>query len=258
MQHYKLWLLSYFEIFWSFTHAKCYFPNGKEMQMPRVEFVECDSSQKHTMCCGKDDRCRPDGLCDSIWYGKVFRNGCTDPTWKSPSCVKLCDKGFLDVSVWNGEVKDLSNSGVPVTLCDDGSYCCGDGTMAKTCCESRQGVFLRNGSSIPHQAVPSSAISVAIPISTVTVSYVETFSDVVTTTVFSSESSSTASIGSSGSTPSSAASNNGVSTPPDAPSLANKAFDGTGARMMMRKTMGGVVVVLGFLFFGKLEVSLIW
>ena len=255
MQHYKLWLLSYFSIFfWSLAHAKCYFPNGKEMSMPGVIFFECDSSsQEHTMCCGKGDECRPDGLCDSNWYGQVFRNGCSDPTWKSPSCVKLCDSGFLDVSVWNGEVKDLSNSGVPVTLCDDGSYCCGDGAMAETCCTSRQGVFLRNGSSIPHYAVPSSAISAApIPLSTVSVSYVESFSDVVTTTLISSEIPSSLTVSSSSSTPPSAASDNILSTS-SAPSSssANKSFgDGTGAMTIFKRTIGSVMAVLVFWGFG--------
>lgn len=229
--HHELWLVLFFQIFCSSVHATCYLPNGNEHTMPNVKFFECDSSQKYTMCCGTGDRCRSDGLCDSLFYERVFRNGCSDPTWQSPNCVKLCDSGFLDISIWNGLVKDLSNSGVPVTVCKDGSYCCGDGTMAETCCAFKEGVFIVNGSVIPHDAVPSSAISWPIP--SISATLVESYTVSVTTTLSPEiSSSSTTSL-----KPST------MSVSPGS-SLAIKSFGKTGA------TIGGGVVVL-ILIFGK-------
>lgn len=239
--HHGLWLVFFFEIFWSFVHATCYFPNGLEMTRPKVEFFECDSSQEHTMCCGTGDHCRSDGLCDSIFYGLVFRNGCSDSTWQSSSCVSLCDSGFLDISIWNDQVKDLSNSGVPVLICKDGSYCCGDGKIAENCCASREGFFIRNGSAIPHYAVPFSAKPVLI--STVSTTVVESYTVSVTPTL-----SSKASIRSTTSLNSSI-----VSTSPGS-SSANKSL----VNATMGGTIGGGVVVLVLVFGSWVRLHLWW
>lgn len=39
---------------------------------------------------------------------------------------------------------------VTVTSCNDGSYCCGNGTIAQLCCEMKEGVFMLNGDAIPY------------------------------------------------------------------------------------------------------------
>ncbi|KAL9601998.1 MAG: hypothetical protein Q9219_002106 [cf. Caloplaca sp. 3 TL-2023] len=94
------------------------------------------------MCCRttSTDVCRDDGLCDSGWDGNVWRDFCTDPTWQAPNCVKLC---------MNSQGKDGDgNTGgsVKVTPCQDGSYCCGVGSFADTCCSKGAGVFIaKNG-----------------------------------------------------------------------------------------------------------------
>ena len=63
--------------------------------LERVEkYRPCDSGSEFSMCCATFDQCRPDGLCFSGWDGNIWRDGCTDPTWKSPNCVKLCDTGL--------------------------------------------------------------------------------------------------------------------------------------------------------------------
>lgn len=207
-----------------------------------VEFFECDSSQEHTMCCGKGDECRSDGLCNSVFYGLVFRNGCSDPTWQSPHCAKLCDSGSLSISVWNGEVKDLTNTGVPVKLCGDGSYCCGDGATADNCCASKQGVFVRNGSAIPHYQVPSSAITV--PISTIVSTLAESYSVTTTvTTTLSSESPSGSII------PESETASANPSSPTS--SSANKSLDMRYGAIMGGTTIGGGVLVVLVLLFGN-------
>jgi hypothetical protein len=50
----------------------------------------------HSMCCRTNDttpdNCRPDGLCqDTIETQRlVWRESCTDPTWRAAECLKLC------------------------------------------------------------------------------------------------------------------------------------------------------------------------
>lgn len=39
---------------------------------------------------------------------------------------------------------------VTITSCNDGSYCCGNGTIAKQCCNQKKGVFMLNGDAIPY------------------------------------------------------------------------------------------------------------
>lgn len=61
---------------------------------PVVKYLPCVSGDEFSMCCATFDKCRPDGLCLSGYDGNIWRDGCTDPTWKSPSCIKLCDTGL--------------------------------------------------------------------------------------------------------------------------------------------------------------------
>lgn len=39
---------------------------------------------------------------------------------------------------------------VAITPCQDGSYCCGNGTFAQPCCDQKEGVFMVNGDAIPY------------------------------------------------------------------------------------------------------------
>lgn len=40
-----------------------------------------------------------------------------------------------------------------ITICDNGSYCCGIGTYADDCCKLKQGFFLINGSATQHSSI---------------------------------------------------------------------------------------------------------
>lgn len=52
-------------------------------------------SEGHSMCCNTQpgDQCRDDGLCLNPRLGFLWRESCTDPTWQSPRCLKLCING---------------------------------------------------------------------------------------------------------------------------------------------------------------------
>ena len=45
---------------------------------------------------------------------------------------------------------DMYDMDVTVTSCQDGSYCCGNGTSAQLCCDMNEGVFMLNGDAIPY------------------------------------------------------------------------------------------------------------
>lgn len=60
----------------------------------RADYRPCDSGKEYNMCCANWDECRSDGLCFSNQSNLIYRDGCTDPSWESPSCVKLCNTGL--------------------------------------------------------------------------------------------------------------------------------------------------------------------
>lgn len=75
-------------------------------------------------------------------------------------------------------MKDLARNTYAVTICENGSYCCGNGTFADTCCSLKQGVFLVNGSTTPENPIsfqspltPSifSSVTVLTPSTSITV-----------------------------------------------------------------------------------------
>ncbi|KAM3087765.1 hypothetical protein ACMFMG_001838 [Clarireedia jacksonii] len=65
------------------------------------------------------------GLC-GVTGTQLWRESCTDQTWQSPVCLKLC----------------LGVNDTAITACPDGSYCCGKN--AKDCCDAGQGKFIVN------------------------------------------------------------------------------------------------------------------
>ena len=84
------------------------------------------------------NRCLSDGLCSG--GGHVFRDSCTDPTWKSPFCLQLCTvgNGYAAMATGaGGEFIDYAQTDVQVSDCNDGSYCCGSGNT--TWCDAGQG-----------------------------------------------------------------------------------------------------------------------
>lgn len=56
--------------------------------------------------------------------------------------------GYLIVYLGHYRTQDVINmadADVTVTPCDDGSYCCGNGTLAENCCNDKKGVFVIDG-----------------------------------------------------------------------------------------------------------------
>lgn len=80
---------------------KCYFPNGTAARTGSQ--TPCNKTTgAESMCCHSEnidlpDRCRADGLCIPSDNEFLWRNGCTDPTWKDPACLNICVDGLGEV-----------------------------------------------------------------------------------------------------------------------------------------------------------------
>jgi len=107
----------------------CYSPNGTVIT--ELDIQPCiQISGVASMCCatkraGTPDDCLPNGLCqngDTFW-----RDYCTDPTWSSPHCLPRTICG-------NDEYTQM-------TLCLNGSWCCGEGNFT-SCCDKDLGFNL--------------------------------------------------------------------------------------------------------------------
>lgn len=87
--------------------AQCYLPNGTDRHAAanagNGKWTPCPggSTNGHTMCCNTNtgDQCR-DGLCWNEGSKLLWRESCTDPTWQSIGCLKLC--------ISNNQSKDQS------------------------------------------------------------------------------------------------------------------------------------------------------
>ena len=120
------------------------------------------------MCCAQDltspylniksgVTCRSDGLCADAGNDALWRTACTDQTWESPECIKLCVNGTSEI-----------NNDVQVTQCSDGSYCCGSNAngIASACCNGGQGVWIVNGEETsvnPNASAASSSTTTSSP-----------------------------------------------------------------------------------------------
>jgi hypothetical protein len=77
--------------------AQCYRPDGSTTD---TDYQPCYQSAGHSMCCATNrtnayvNKCRPDNLCWQVDGGVIWRESCTDPTWKDPACLQLCTEGF--------------------------------------------------------------------------------------------------------------------------------------------------------------------
>ncbi|KUJ11909.1 uncharacterized protein LY89DRAFT_786076 [Mollisia scopiformis] len=119
------------------VEGTCYNPDGSAITDPAYQ--PCNQfSGVFSMCCGTNhtgavavDVCQGDGLCQNSGDSVYWRQGCTDKTWKSPYCLKLCT-----TSAEGGDASD----NVPVGQCSDGSWCCGG--VNATCCQDKLGVVI--------------------------------------------------------------------------------------------------------------------
>ena len=70
----------------------CYRPGGSSVG---TDYQPCNSGGA-SMCCATNrvgvdkNTCRPDNLCYDLTTQLIWRESCTDVTWKDPACLELC------------------------------------------------------------------------------------------------------------------------------------------------------------------------
>lgn len=72
--------------------ATCYYPNGTDRNagFPTIRYAPINTGDNFSMCCTLTDKPRSDGLCENEPGTLIYRESCTDQTWQSPKCIKLC------------------------------------------------------------------------------------------------------------------------------------------------------------------------
>jgi hypothetical protein len=162
--------------------AQCYHPDGSTATS---DYQPCNPSGRG-MCCATNrnnafiNKCRPDSLCLEEATGNIWRLSCTDPTWKDAACLQLCTQGYgpslaspcLPLAFFKLTsvtfTVDGSNGGPPInmtqtdiiiTLCGDGSYCCGQANS--TCCAIDQGFWIDQGKVFGYTSSPFTSASAA-------------------------------------------------------------------------------------------------
>ncbi|KAF7942322.1 hypothetical protein BELL_0021g00220 [Botrytis elliptica] len=113
------------------VEGQCYSYEGVEMD---PTYKPCNGSAPVSMCChlgvinNGGDECGSGstyGLC-GISGTQLWRESCTDKTWQSPLCLRLC----------------VGANDTEITACPNGSYCCGKN--AADCCNANAGKFIVN------------------------------------------------------------------------------------------------------------------
>ncbi|KAF2788923.1 hypothetical protein K505DRAFT_378563 [Melanomma pulvis-pyrius CBS 109.77] len=155
-----------FLLFFSLAHANCFLPNGTDRNVlypgKGQNYLPCDTSSEFSMCCRTYE---PGGFPVDVCEGSFCRNSktkelwresCSDATWKSEGCVKLCVEGE------DGDVD------VMLTECPDGSLCCGNSN--NLCCDRGGGKWVVDGKILSTNPNPSASSSASSTTSSTAVS----------------------------------------------------------------------------------------
>jgi len=138
----------------------CYFPDGRQNNV--TDYQPCTNiAGQFTMCCATANRgddidiCSSGGLCQGkpelSGARSLWRESCTDPTWQSPACLKICMLG------------ETLHVDAILTTCPDGSICCG--LKNSTCCDKREGIILDALLPASSAASSSSVVNSSLPAS---------------------------------------------------------------------------------------------
>jgi hypothetical protein len=146
----------------------CYYPDGTAHV---ADYQPCHTGRVSMCCatnrtgpganiCRSDDLCIETGTTTNPGTNHVWREGCTDPSWTDPACLKLCVSGLgkllLMISCQlNSKTSTIvqnapsdtfqlnaTSNDIAITTCSDGSLCCGLNNTA--CCNSKSGLFILN------------------------------------------------------------------------------------------------------------------
>ncbi|KAH6664824.1 hypothetical protein B0J14DRAFT_237526 [Halenospora varia] len=97
------------------AYLQCFYPDGSEAS--DSIYVPC-TAETYSSCCipSEGDVCQPSGLCYWPSGSYLFRGACTDQTWTSSNCPKVC-------------MEEIKNKRIRATPCDgNGNFACADST----------------------------------------------------------------------------------------------------------------------------------
>ncbi|KAK6341166.1 hypothetical protein TWF696_008252 [Orbilia brochopaga] len=128
---------------------QCYYPDGSPTNV--TDYQPCNNAEgMASMCCAIanrgtnfSDTCLPNGLCRSgtATGTQLWRESCTDPKWQDPACLRIC--------LSRDQFYDWIVDDAPVTMCEDGTVCCGDTEIGgRRCCAAGSGFRLPNMSAL--------------------------------------------------------------------------------------------------------------
>lgn len=141
----------------TFARGSCFLPNGTDRNSlyntsdGSDAYLRCKTTPdgEASMCCRlgneRPDTCRPDGLCQN--GNLLWRESCTDSTWKQKGCIKLC----IDGSMGNDDIR--------LKQCDDQSICCDQNGSGDQCCNRGQGKWIDENGDVVNTKPASAASS---------------------------------------------------------------------------------------------------
>ncbi|KAF1830908.1 hypothetical protein BDW02DRAFT_650312 [Decorospora gaudefroyi] len=98
----------------------CFYPDGRNA----TDLHVCLPDAAVSHCCRSSDSCLSNGMCFSSGLGSIVRRACTDKTWKSQECPRIC-------------TDTLGDGDAALTPCGPyNSFCCGHDEAARECCDT--------------------------------------------------------------------------------------------------------------------------
>lgn len=134
----------------SLPATQCFFPNGTLA----LNFYPCYRDRDTSFCCGIGETCGSNALCyavddsvEDMWWGR--RGACTDKTWISHDCPKICT--------------DHAPGGTAlIWYCKEGTWCCDNEGGGDSCCSTSSSIISLGASvTVVEQllGIPSSILS---------------------------------------------------------------------------------------------------
>ncbi|KAL8648639.1 MAG: hypothetical protein Q9226_005907 [Calogaya cf. arnoldii] len=111
-------VLVIYSLLFAYASSTCYHDSGTIAE----DYIPCNASAIGTThCCANGHTCLSTGLCLVSWDTSVNTGSCTDRSWDSEACFRMCP-GAL------GALNTLYR-------CDENQWCCSLGGNTTTCCQ---------------------------------------------------------------------------------------------------------------------------
>ncbi|KAK0925466.1 hypothetical protein LTR29_018048, partial [Friedmanniomyces endolithicus] len=85
----------------AFAESQCYWPNHNAAS---GNYTACNAAAPYSSCCRANEVCMTNGLClqTQELANRLSRGACTDQTFSSTACPKVCDDSESCFEIWKG------------------------------------------------------------------------------------------------------------------------------------------------------------